>query len=290
MGLEFIAEIVGPGRRPLHADVFRPEPDVSLRTAVILLHGGAWRFGSRADVVPYAKLLARHGFVAVAAEYRLLGEAAFPAQLDDVRDVIAWVRAQADHLEIDPAKIAVQGYSAGGHLALLAAAGTAQGDAPPVAAVIAFFAPPVLDLPPPPGMPPLSVMLLGPAASAAAVAAATPLAQVTAGFPPTFLLGGMQDFLVPPAVTLRLFDALVAAHVDVELHLYHGHTHEFAALPSMLEPVQAEVALFLRRSVVDPEGYRDENLALNPFARPGSLPPPPREAHTAERGTVLDTH
>jgi len=270
-------EIPGAGRRPLHADVFRPESGQSLRTAVILLHGGGWRFGSRADVVPYAKLLAQHGFVAVAAEYRLLGEAAYPAQLDDVRDVIAWVRAQGDHLDIDPAKVAVQGYSAGGHLALLAAAPSP--DDPQshfaVAAVVAFFAPAVLDMPPPPGMPPLATMLLGSAASPADVRAATPLQQVAAGYPPTFLLGGMNDALVPPAVTLRLFDALVAVHADVDLHLYHGHTHEFAALPSMLGPVQDEVASFLRRSVVDPEGHREENLRLNPFARPGSLPPPP---------------
>jgi acetyl esterase/lipase len=257
-----------------------------------LLHGGGWRFGSRADMVPYAKVLAQQGFIAVAAEYRLLGEAAYPAQLDDVHAVIAWVRAQAVFLDIDPAKVAVQGYSAGGHLALLAGAGPRDGSLhhSSVAAVIAFFAPAVLDLAPPPGMPPLAVMLLGPAASAADVQAATPLAHVAPGFPPTFLLGGMKDVLVPPAITLRLFDALVAADVDVDLHLYHGHAHEFAALPSMLEPVQAEVACFLRRSVVDPDGHREENLRCNPFARPGPFIPPPRETQSADRGALLDTH
>jgi len=268
-------EITGTGR-PLHADIFRPQPDSTLRTAVILLHGGGWRFGSRTDVIPYAKILAQQGFVAIAAEYRLLGEVAYPAQLADVLSVIAWVRGEAASLQVDPAKIVVQGFSAGGHLALLAAAPANGGPEHTVAAVVAFFAPAVLDLPSPPGLPPLTVMLLGPEASAEQIRSATPLAQVAPGFPPTFLLGGTKDFLVPHPVTLRLFDALVAAEVDVELHLYHGHTHEFAALPSMLEPVQSEVALFLRRSVVDPQGYREENLRLNPFARPGGLPPPPR--------------
>jgi dipeptidyl aminopeptidase/acylaminoacyl peptidase len=85
----------------------------------------------------------------------------------------------------------------------------------------------------------------------------------------------MEDFLVPPAATLELFHALVAAKAEVDLHLYHGHLHEFALLPSMLEPVQAEVALFLKRAIVDPASARDENQKLNPFARPGWPGPPP---------------
>jgi acetyl esterase/lipase len=113
--------ISGRGPRDLAAHVFRPDAARSLRTAVILLHGGAWRFGSAEAMVPYAEALARHGFVAIAAEYRLLGEAPWPAQLNDVWDAIAWTRARAGELDIDAEKIALQGFSAGGHLALLAA-------------------------------------------------------------------------------------------------------------------------------------------------------------------------
>jgi acetyl esterase/lipase len=261
------------GERPLQADVFRPVGASSLRTAVILLHGGAWRFGSRADMAPYAAALAGHGFIAIAAEYRLLGEAAYPAQLDDVRAVIAWVHAHAADLGIDQGKIAVEGFSAGGHLALLAAAANDGGEHP-VAAVVSFFAPASLEGPSPPGMPPRGAMLLGPGATDAQIRAVSPVHQIRAGFPPTFLLGGMADRLVPPAATLQLFNALVGVDAPVDLHFFHGHTHEFAALPSMLEPVQAEVALFLKRSVVDPEGHAEENLRLNPFARPDWPPPP----------------
>jgi hypothetical protein len=64
-----------------------------------------------------------------------------------------------------------------------------------------------------------------------------------------------------------MFDALAAAGVKTDLHVYHDHTHEFARLPSMLGPVQAEIALFLRRAVVDPARYADENLTMNPFAK-----------------------
>jgi acetyl esterase/lipase len=258
----------------LAADVYRPDPRHALRSAVILLHGGAWRFGSRADMAPYGKILSGRGFLAIAAEYRLLGESAYPAQLDDVRDVIAWVRAHAVDLDIDPSKIALEGFSAGAHLALIAAGTAAEHPQSVVAAVVAFFAPPRLDGPSPPGMPSLAEGLLGPHPSAAAIRAATPVQHIGRGFPPTFLLGGMADFLVPPTATLELFHALVAAQAQVDLHLYHGHLHEFAMLPSMLEPVQAEVALFLQRAVVDPAGAREENRKLNPFARPGWPGPP----------------
>ncbi len=270
-------EIPGVGRRALQADVYPPDARAALRAAVLLLHGGAWRFGSRADMGQYAKILSQLGFLAIAPEYRLLGEAPYPAQLDDVLDVVAWVKSNAGDLQIDPDKIALQGYSAGGHLALLAAATAADRPRSAVAAVVAFFAPPRLDAPAPPGMPSLAESLLGPAPTAAAIRAASPVHRIGAGFPPTFLLGGMADFLVPPPAMLELFHALVAAQAPVDIHLYHGHLHEFAMLPSMLEPVQAEVALFLKRAVVDPAAYRAENLQLNPFARPGWPGPPPHK-------------
>jgi acetyl esterase/lipase len=162
-------------------------------------------------------------------------------------------------------------------LSLLAAATMAQRPECAVAAVVSFFAPPRLDGPTPPGMPNLAHGLLGPNPTPAAVRAASPLHVIGAGFPPTFLLGGMEDFLVTSAATLELFQTLVAAKAQVDLHLYHGHLHEFALLPSMLRSVQEEVALFLKRCVVDPVGYREENLKLNPFARPGWPGPPPGE-------------
>jgi hypothetical protein len=61
--------------------------------------------------------------------------------------------------------------------------------------------------------------------------------------------------------------------VPVEIHLYQGQSHEFTALPSMLAPVHAQIALFLKRTMVDPASYERENCELNPFA--AGLPPRP---------------
>ena len=243
-------------------------------------------FGDRKDMAGYAVELAAQGFTAIAPEYRLLGEAPWPAQIQDVRDVIAWVDSHAEALGLSPAKIAVMGMSAGGHLALLAAGvqdedpfGGADGPtAGRIAAVVSAFAPPVIEPPPPQAGPNPIAALLGPPPNLDKARAASPMTYVSRRFPPTFLLNGAADGLVTHQATLALFQALDAAGVPVDLHIYHGHTHEFTRLPSMLAPVQAEVALFLKRAMVDPEGYALENRELNPFARPGGPPmpgPPP---------------
>ncbi len=256
--------------RDLGIDIFWPESDAK-RSAVILLHGGGWMGGHRSDTHRYARLLRNHGFLAIAAEYRLTGEAKWPAQILDVMDAIRWVRENADWLRIDPDKIALQGLSAGGHLALLAAA-TGHGNAA-VAAVVALFAPTSFTQDVMPVRPPPVASLFGQEGNEEVARAASPLHQVAPGFPPVFLLSGMADPLLPPAQTLEFFNAVVAAGAKADLHFYHGHTHEFAALPSMTEAVQAEIALFLDRAMVDPQFYAEENLRLNPFARFGGPPP-----------------
>jgi acetyl esterase/lipase len=220
---------------------------------------------------PYAAQLAAHGFLAVCAEYRLVGEAPWPAQLDDVLATIGWLADNAARLGIRADSIALEGFSAGGHLALMAAQ-----HAPRVGGVVAFFAPPAMKHTPPRPFPEPAEMLLGPNADAATQQAASPIHQISARSPPTFLLAGAADPLVTPSDTIGLFNTLRSHGVAAELHIYSGHTHEFSALPSMLAPVQAEVALFLQRNIVDPETYARENQELNIFAAPGGprMPPP----------------
>jgi acetyl esterase/lipase len=263
--------------RDLGLDIYYPGTP-SHGVAVVVLHGGAWRFGSRDDVACFAEVLAGHGFTAIAAEYRLLGEAAWPAQIDDVTAVIEWVAENATTLGVRGDAIVVEGFSAGGHLALLAGARV-----PAVAAVVAFFAPPSLHKPADAPGPDSAAMLLGPGADPVAATAASPIAHVTPSYPPCFLLSGTADFLVPPQATWALFETLRAHGVPAELHIYSGHTHEFARLPSMLAPAQAEVALFLNRHIVDPTRYAQENLELNIFAQPGGPPMPEQAAAIAER-------
>lgn len=104
----------------LKLDIYRPTGQNHTRTAILLLHGGAWRYGDKSMMEIFGPELTNHGFVVLAPAYRLLDEAPWPAQIEDVKTAIFWTKANADHLGIDPAKVALQGFSAGGHLALLA--------------------------------------------------------------------------------------------------------------------------------------------------------------------------
>ncbi|MEZ6092640.1 MAG: alpha/beta hydrolase [Pirellulaceae bacterium] len=83
------------------------------------MHGGGWQGGTKdagiAQVIPFV----RQGFVGATIDYRLTGEAAFPAQIHDCKCAIRYLRAHADEYGIDPEKIIIGGSSAGGHLVAL---------------------------------------------------------------------------------------------------------------------------------------------------------------------------
>ncbi len=101
-------------------DLYLPGSDGDeLRPAVLFIHGGAWRFGSKDHFTAAARRLANSGFVTASINYRLLPEGVFPHNLLDSSCAFAYLRAHAEELGIDPDRIAVMGYSAGAHLASL---------------------------------------------------------------------------------------------------------------------------------------------------------------------------
>jgi triacylglycerol lipase len=102
----------------LTLDVYYPET-VGRYPAVVMLHGGAWAWGSKLHWRRHALRLARQGFVVVTPNYRLAPKHKFPAQIDDVRVAVKWLKRHADDYHIDVTKVGAYGYSAGGHLALL---------------------------------------------------------------------------------------------------------------------------------------------------------------------------
>lgn len=101
-------------------DVYRPGGP-GPHPVVLYLHGGGWIAGDKAtpaDVGMVASIVA-HGYAVVSVNYRLAVEAVFPAQLDDVRAALAWVRAQGPANGLDPDRLGLFGVSAGAHLAAL---------------------------------------------------------------------------------------------------------------------------------------------------------------------------
>ncbi len=106
------------GIRELHLNIYRPEGNKKL-PALLMVHGGGWNSGNLTMQIPMAQQIATKGYVTVPVEYRLIPEALYPAAINDLKDAVRWLRANADKYGIDPEKIAVSGCSAGGQLANL---------------------------------------------------------------------------------------------------------------------------------------------------------------------------
>ena len=244
------------GGRELRCDVFRPPQPLPDRKAVLLLHGGGWARGDRSQLRGYGIQLGRLGYLCVASEYRLSGEAKWPAQIHDVKAALRFMRAESASLGIDPEKIAVSGNSAGGHLSLMAAAtpnqpefegdGGNPGVGTAVQACVAFYAPTLLL-----GMArsdESGIGLFGAHASDDVVRAASPLHYAArSGFPPTLLLHGNQDDLVPVQASLEMYRALRESGARTELHVFSDAPHGFDAGRGLGRTSAQIIHLFLER-------------------------------------------
>jgi acetyl esterase/lipase len=105
------------GKRKMKLDVFFDKNATKKQTAIIIIHGGGWRSGSREQHHQMAQKLASLGYVCFTPEYRLSTEALFPAAIYDLKAAIRWVRENADQYNINPDQIVSLGFSAGGELA-----------------------------------------------------------------------------------------------------------------------------------------------------------------------------
>lgn len=103
--------------RDLHLDLYRPAQAEEPLPLVIWIHGGGWRNGSK-DGTRAVRLLP-HGYAVASVEYRLSGEAIFPAAIEDCKAAVSYLRRKAGEYGLDPYNFGVWGSSAGGHLVSL---------------------------------------------------------------------------------------------------------------------------------------------------------------------------
>lgn len=106
------------GDRKLHLDGYLNQ-SAGKKPAVILIHGGGWKSGNKEMMMPLAQNIASQGYQCFAVEYRLSGEAKYPAGIEDVLEAIRFLKSNAAQFNIDPDKIAVLGTSSGGQMAAL---------------------------------------------------------------------------------------------------------------------------------------------------------------------------
>jgi acetyl esterase/lipase len=236
------------GTRDLQADVFTPPGEVRDAPAVLLVHGGGWATGDRTQLRGYGILLGREGYVCMACEYRLNPEAHWPDHIHDVKAALRWMRANAGSLGIDPDRIAIEGNSAGAHLALFAAGtpnhpdyegdGGNPGVDTSVKAAIGIYAPTLFSS----GE---QLAVLTTERRDGLAESASPLSYVTESYPPTMLIHGTGDTTVAPKASLVMYEALVKARRPVELHMYAEQPHAFDSVPRYGRQCAAEMKLFL---------------------------------------------
>jgi acetyl esterase/lipase len=223
---------------PLSLDILRPDPLPAAPMPLVMeLHPGAWMFGGKH--AERNKMLAEQGFATASVDYRPSTTAPFPAQIDDVRAAVHFLRAHAAEYHLDPDRFGIWGESSGGHLAaLLGTAGERRSPcqpatAPLVQAVAAISAPVDLAVLNHEYGPPL---LGGPLPGKRKLAVqASPLPYITGarGLPPFLIVHGSGDRQVPPEHADLLRTALEAAGAKVEYVILNaGHNllgSEYAA-------------------------------------------------------------
>jgi acetyl esterase/lipase len=218
-------------------------PAKPLGPLLVWIHGGGWRGGDKNNP-PEAGAL-EHGVAVASIEYRLSQHALFPAQIEDCKAAIRWLRAHAADYGYDGKKVAVWGASAGGHLAALLAVtgqvkdfdvGANLDQSSAVQSCINWFGPADFEAYDP-KLPTemvqrenkasvLALLFGGPVSEKLELARrASPVTWVTKDAAPMLIMQGTNDPLVPLDQSQRLADRLKAAGADVTLDVIDGAGH-----------------------------------------------------------------
>jgi acetyl esterase/lipase len=218
---------------------------------VIYVHGGGWRAGDKAGAFQRgdSKMFFELGFAVASINYRLAPQSHFPAQIQDCKLAVRYLRINANALGIDPDRIGLWGSSAGGHLVSLM--GTADDDdglegpglegvSSRVSAVVDHFGPTDLTVDLSQTTNEGRSMLLDflgclPADCPALARQASPVTYVTSDDPPILILHGEKDSLVPYSQAERFAEKLRLAHNACALIKVKNAEHGFIPIPLLAE-------------------------------------------------------
>jgi acetyl esterase/lipase len=235
----------------LKMDVHYPQTMSKPAPVAVYVHGGSWSSGSKSDgfgMTDETELLAR-GYLVVSVDYRLAPQWKFPAQIQDVKCAIRFLRANAARFNLDPHRIGAWGNSAGGHLVALlgttdpSAGFEGSGGYPDQSSRIQA----VVDMC---GRADLRGM---PADRARSVFGATdnnsdvllrasPITFISNGDAPFLILHGDKDGTVPPPLSQTLYDRLKAASVPATLVTVKNADHSFNPVDGVMSPTRAELS------------------------------------------------
>lgn len=268
-----------PDENPRHRlDIYTPAGarDVPV---VVFMHGGSWAFGDKALVHPdgalgqYTNFLVAHGYAVASVNYTLVGQATYPAQVQDVKAALGYLRDHAEFFGIDRDRMVMMGDSAGGHLAL--AVGTSLGDESlsyegqegfdaGVRAVVSFYGPTDAtkywddrlasgcDIGVTGAQSSMGTLLGGidpvDPDNFALARTASPALRVTPEAAPSLMLHGTSDCVVAWGQSLRMAQALDRAGVDERLIVVPGIGHSHPDFWNRSD-LRVQVLRFLREHV-----------------------------------------
>ncbi len=254
------------GEIDLKLDIYRPNL-IGPLPAIIFVHGGGWVSGDKRAMEGYARYFAERGYVGFSVGYRLAPRFKFPAQIEDIKCAVRWVRANAQSLGVHPERIGALGSSAGGHLVgLLGVTDGSEGLegscgdlslSSRVQVVVPYF-----------GLMDWARVLSRERAQQTALALfgttcqanpepckkASPITHVSADDPPYLLVHGTLDPVVPFEQSVLMRDALKAANVEVDLVALEGAGHGWPINSVLGQQVLARVVPFFARHLQDRYG------------------------------------
>jgi acetyl esterase/lipase len=215
--------------------------------AIVVIYGGAWQSGSPANDELFSRYMAAQGYAVVAIDYRHAPPHPFPAQIDDVRTALSYIRQHASDLEVDLERLAIMGRSAGAHLAMLAAY---QVSDLPIRAVVNYYGP--VDLAEgyrnPPKPDPINTRSIltsflgcSPADCPGLYKQASPLTYVTRPLPASLLVYSGRDHLVQAKFGRQLHAQLRATGTPSVLLEIPWAEHAFDAV---FDGVSNQVVLY----------------------------------------------
>jgi len=209
--------------RAVEGDLYQPEIDTK-SPVILLVHGGGWSENdNRYQMAGIAKKLVKSGYTVFSVTYRLAPEFNFPAPVDDLYEALRYLKKNEQELNIDMSRVGVYGYSAGGHLGELVAM-REMPEGVCIKAVVAGGTPHFVRLDPDFHM---VKAFIGKAYDdePKPYHKATPVDQVTAGFPPVFIYHGAKDELVPAIHVVKWVKRLAELNVEHELYWVKGRGH-----------------------------------------------------------------
>ena len=247
VGVEYGIQYGRGGDYDLLLDLYRSNEPAQNVPALVFIHGGGWERHGRDYFAYWASHYAAKGYVCVSIDYRISSEAPFPAAVEDAKCAVRWVRANAARLGVDADRIAVIGQSAGAHLALMVAYSPdvpeleGEGGHPEVSsrvhAVVDFYGPADLTAPILSRAKAVKRFMGRKSQSEAPelYARASPLQYLTPDDPPTMILHGTADDVVPIEQSDRLAQALLALGIPYVYDRQEGWNHAM----DMFGPVNA---------------------------------------------------